>query len=273
MLRESLDIARHTGEKRVIAFALQHLGSVVARDGDVVQGRQLMQESLQLSRDNGDGSRIARVLAQLARWDLHASDYMHARELLVEALTTARKSGDRQAIALSLEVLGQVEAVLARPNEAHRIWEQSIVTWRELGDRSGVVTVRGLQGSLAIQHDDDTKARAAYLECIRHMQVSERIPVSLKSALEGLAVLASKLQNWQQVLILVGAGDHLNGGSVDLRTATFRAMYEQAITQARQELGEELATAAWAEGQALTLDDAYNLAVAVASDESAIIDI
>ncbi len=270
ILRESLDLARHTEAPWVAAFVLDRLGTLAARDGDMAQGRHLMHEAIQLFREVGDQRWIARSLSFLANLELLSGDVIQAKKLLAEALATARQSGDRSMIGQTLEVLGQVESAQGQHARAHHIWEQSIAMYQTVGNRQGIVSVRVSQGRLAVLLGDDAGARTTYLECLTRMR--DQGGYRLKEVLEGLAILAARRGLAHQVLILARAGDRLTGSGYP-GTVTDRAMYEQALSLARQELGEERAAAAWAEGQALTRDEAYDLAVAVASDKIATIDI
>ena len=74
-------------------------------------------------------------------------------------------------------------------------------------------------------------------------------------AVEAVAVAGAQGQ-LPRVAVLLGAADSLRAGIDSLATPVDRADFEPVLTAARVQLGEARFKAAWAKGQAMTLEQA-----------------
>ncbi len=268
LLEESLAMARQVGAPATGAYALQWLGAIAYQRGaDVALGRRLKEEGLARYRELGDLWGIAESLIHYARLEGWAGDHARARELLAEALATARRSGDRRHMGFTCEVLGELAAAEGRDTEAQGAWEQSLGAYREVGDWAGIASIRSFQGRLAVQRGDAEAARAYYLDCLT--QTRGRGGWRLPEVMDGLAMLAAAQGEPAPAVRLAGASAAMRRAGYWYPTPEEQERSDRALSGSRQALGEAAAAAVWADGQALTLDEAFDLAVSVASGERA----
>jgi hypothetical protein len=109
----------------------------------------------------------------------------------------------------------------------------------------------------------DAQAVDLYRQCLTLCRpLGDRI--SLAQALEGLASCACPRQEFHRAARLYGAAERLReAASVSARplAAGDRSSYDRDQALVRSALGVAAVTAAWAEGRALTVDQAVELAL------------
>ena len=89
-LEESLEIWRSTGERRSVGGTLSNLGTVMELRGDLERAQALQEESLAIAREIDDPLRIATALNNLALVIWNQGDTEHATALLEESAAIKR---------------------------------------------------------------------------------------------------------------------------------------------------------------------------------------
>ncbi len=151
---------------------------------------------------------------------------------------------------------------------AEALHEESLALRRELGDTWGIaISLLSLGCLAADQHD---YARAATLEkeaLSLYGELGDKRWIA--ACLEGLAAVAGVPGSTQEALLHAA---RLFGVAAALREAigapvepNEREAHEQRVASVRTAIGEGAFVAAWAEGQALTLERAVPLALAAPS--------
>ena len=109
--RDALRVARQRGDQRSQGQFLGYLGLLVARAGDPVQGRDLLQEGIALLRRVQDRSSLAIALCQYvqgcALWD----DGTGGKASLDEAMAIAAESAVAAGAELSVALEGAKRAM------------------------------------------------------------------------------------------------------------------------------------------------------------------
>ena len=260
---ESLAIKRELGDKRDIANSLSGLGTVAMEQGDYATARLLGEESLALGQELEDQDRIARSLINLGNVALLQSDYLAARSLFEQSLTIKRELGDRRGIANVLSGMGNVAKERENHAEAHSLYEESLALQRELGDRDGASTSLCNLGALLNRQGDYEAAQSCLNECIRICRELDKKRI-MAYALEGYAELARGQQQTAKSVCLYGAAHALRKATnspLSPREDEEHARYMAAL---RESAGEDMFSASWAQGQAMTLEQA----IACALEES-----
>jgi hypothetical protein len=159
--------------------------------------------------------------------------------------------------------------------------EESLAISRELGDQRFVAIELHCLGTLARYQGDLETARARDTEALRlHHALEDRGQLML--CLVGLGCVAVMtgekasrngptpqaigggealgVESWfARGARLFGAGEALRDASGGVLWSEERPSYERCVATARAGLGEEAFAAAWAEGRALSLDQACDL--------------
>jgi DNA-binding NarL/FixJ family response regulator len=104
---EALALRRAVGDPNGIAFALNGLGQIAARQGDLALAVQRFDEAIVLRREQDTGH-LAASLASLAAVIREQGDAARAAELYREALTLRWERGERRGAAAALVGLAEI---------------------------------------------------------------------------------------------------------------------------------------------------------------------
>jgi predicted ATPase/DNA-binding CsgD family transcriptional regulator len=135
LLEEALVISRELGDKWNLAAVLANLGLTAGHDEDKTAALLYYKESLAISRELGDKSLIATTLGYMGLLARRKQDYAEAHSLFEEALSVHRDMGDKHAIAMVLGVLGELAYVQGDYASVAGFQEGSLAIARELDDK------------------------------------------------------------------------------------------------------------------------------------------
>jgi predicted ATPase/class 3 adenylate cyclase/Tfp pilus assembly protein PilF len=255
---ESLAIRRELGDKRCIAQSLYSLGAVTSYQGDYGTARALLEESLAISRELGDKVGIATSLNGLGNMAYNQGDYGTARVLYEESLAINRELGHKQGIAMALFNLGRMARRSGDYAQAHRLLAECLEWHIQLGIKGGSLAEFGW---LAADMGDAAQARQWFEQALReHRETGE--PRETAEDLEGLAHLARLQSDWERAARLWGAAQSLREAIGTPPLPEERKEDERDQAAVREALGEAAFAAAWAEGRAMTLEQAIEYALA-----------
>lgn len=256
LLQESLDIRRRTGDSRGIAMCLRVLGNVANDQGDLGAAAALWEESLGILRQSGGNSDgLATTLTMLGRAAVLRGDYAGARPFLEEGLAVRRELGTRRGIAQSLNLLGEAARAHEDYDRAKACYEESLVLYREVGAKLGLAATLHNLGHVALYRGNPREAAALFGEGLVLGQELGRRKL-LAECLAGLAGVAARDGQAQRAARLFGAAETLltaPGGGMD---PVDRREHDRNLEIARGGLDERAFAAAWAEGQAMSGDQA-----------------
>ncbi len=105
-LEQVLDLYRSLGDTRRVSNVLQHLGKAALALGDLERAEAAAEESVQLARETGIRPLLALSLSQLGLLAWERGDDMRAESLLIEARAVARQAGSHREAAVVLVTLG-----------------------------------------------------------------------------------------------------------------------------------------------------------------------
>jgi predicted ATPase/class 3 adenylate cyclase len=247
------------------AKALQGAAGLALFQGAFAVARPLLEESLAIWRELGDPRAVAYALRGLGWVAMGLGDDAQARSLVEESLAIYRALVDKQGIVRSLNFLGHSTCVMGDYGAARAFWEESLVLSRELGDQFLSAWILYNLGNAAEYEGDYEAARALWGESLAIRRELGIRPGSALS-LEALARLASAQGQVERAARLFGAAAALREaiGTPLLPDwlPEWHTDRERLVAAARAELGEEAFAAAWAQGRALTLEEAVTYALA-----------
>jgi len=237
------------------AKALDCAGFLARYQGDYAAAAGLIRESLALRRSLGHGQGIADALSNLGYVTLHQGDYAAARAMYEESLGLYSALDNRQGRADCLSHLGAAAFYQGDYAAAQPLHEQALAIWRALGDIEGVAYALYNLGDVLLARSEDATAALRYSESLTAAMELEW-PWGIVSAVEGAAGLAAFHARPQAALRLAGFAAKLRA-TVAIPLAPARTqVLAQRLDPARQALSEPARAAAWAEGEALTLEQA-----------------
>jgi hypothetical protein len=171
------------------------------------------------------------VINNLATLSQVQGEYETARYLYKESLALKREIGDMRGITYSLDGLGNVALEQGDYATGRSLHEENLALRRSLGDRAGIVaSIAGLAGVLAGQATAEV-AEEARLGAASH---AARLLGAVEAHLEAI-------------------GASLDSGD--------RILFERNKESLRTQLGEAEFDAARTEGQAMSIEEAIELAL------------
>ena len=256
LVEEALELWREVGEKERIVYSLLQLALLDSNQGEYSRAQGLLEESLVIHRERGNKSGIADSLFQLAQVLFFSQgDPVIVRALLEEGLGLYKELGDKAGIASSFGLLGQIALSQGNATTARLLAEESLALYKEIGEKQGTAESLCFLASMTAFQGDYAAAQALY----------EQSLVILKEA-DDKWDIAYNLEGLASVIVLQGDpvwAARLWGVAEALREAmgapippVYRPAYERSVAAARKQLGEKAFAVAWAEGRAMTPEQA-----------------
>jgi predicted ATPase/DNA-binding CsgD family transcriptional regulator len=230
---------------------------VATEQGQYEQAHALLSESLVLYQELGDQQRIAWVRYLQARLlFVQQKDQALALHLAEQSLGQFRELGDTLFSVFPLGLLGLIQLEQGELEAARPLLEDSLVIAKQTGVETDAVQMSiGLARLWAWQGDAE-EARRLYQESLTLLSEFNVYKEGIAASLEGLAALEAGEGALRQAAWLWGAAHALREASSAPMYPVHHASSEQAIAQARAQLGELAFHAAWAEGRMMTPEQA-----------------
>ena len=253
LAEQAVQVARQLGDDRLLSRALAVLCGAHAFAGEPETGRPFGQESVELARRLGDDVQLAESLV----CSLLTIDPARSGPLYAEAIACTERSGDH-LVNSSLHNNAGLAALEAGDLPAARAHlEAAAQAARQVGWEYSLVQVN--LGDVLRAEEDLDGARSAYEAVLRNGRRNGDT-WNMAGALLGLAFLAGDAGDWDRAAVLHGAAQACQD-----RTGNpwpeLAARDRDSLDQARAQLGDEQLERAYAQGMALSLDKALDLAL------------
>jgi predicted ATPase/class 3 adenylate cyclase len=218
-------------------------------------------EALKLYRELGDDSGVAFALLCLGAQHMEKGDPERAVPFLEEALALSHWIGDKRNIAGTLHNLAEVERQRGNYERAKTLGMQSIALSREMEDKWELAVVVGWMGLLAVWSGDDHDLAERSLE--EALALDRELGNWAYGAycLESFAGLAGARAQGARAARLWGAAEALRTNIGAPLPLDARLLYEPSMAAARAQLGEAAWEAAFAEGMAMSPEEAAEYAL------------
>jgi predicted ATPase len=270
---ENLAMCREAGYNRGIAVTLHWMGELETIRGNYVEARRNLDQSLAWFREQNIVWGVIISLNLISQVAISQDGYAQARAYSNESLALCRKFELRWGIAYSKFNQGLIAIGEGNFREAHTCLDESLAIQREWGEKFTRALFLSVMGLIASKQGERMVARRYYEESLELSQ-KMRNRLYVAQGLTGLGGL------WVQAGLNGGQHDasnssdylgrvaRLSGAITDLLTSCgavmlrpFTTLYEQNLVVARANLALASFEAAFAEGQAMTLDEAVAYAL------------
>jgi predicted ATPase/class 3 adenylate cyclase/DNA-binding XRE family transcriptional regulator len=259
LLEESLARYQELGDRRSSAAALHFLGDCAREQGDLARAAALLEESIANFRALGaNETGLADSLNGLGDVVLRQGNIARATRLYWEAVRLLQEVGDRWSILWPMRNLSWLALIQGDDGRVRALLEEHVAWCR---DKQSVdpAFVLHLVGALTNAQGDATRATALLRKALALQQQFN--PHLIGESLDGYAWLAVGQGQPAGAARLLGATESMLAGGVP----SWRFAHQQLVAAVRAQLDEAAFAAAWAEGQAMTLEQA--IAYALSEDE------
>jgi predicted ATPase/DNA-binding XRE family transcriptional regulator len=230
LFAEALQLNTELGDQQGIADSLNFLAAVARNQNDPVTAKPLFERSLLLRRLTGDSHGVSGALSNLGFIALLQNDMSQAKTLLAEGLAIARSTNNENRTATILALLGYCDLYEGLPHPAMTYMHESM--------------------QLALRFD----YRGVVAFCLEGMG---EIMGLYGEAWEAKCCAAR----------LLGVADALRKAIHSPLAPVYHLPYHCALSQIRTDLDEKTFALAWAEGQAMNLNEAIAYALSVSSSQ------
>lgn len=258
---QSLAYGREVDDKHAVAASLVNLAIVADHEGDYGRAVSLCEESLTLFREVRDTRGTAFALNMLGILASDQGDYVTARSRYEESLVIQRELGDKRGIASSLSNLARVAREQSDYTAARALYEESLALRRELGDKQGIASSLANLGLVAWRQGDYSRATTLFGESLI-MRRAQGNKAGIAECLEGFARVAQDPERAARLFAAAAAVRAVVGAPLP---PSDRPDYDRQLNAIRNGLGQEGFAAAWEQGWAMTLEQAIQNALAVAT--------
>jgi predicted ATPase/DNA-binding CsgD family transcriptional regulator len=233
------------GDAQGQALSLHQLQIVSRLKGDYRTARFLAEEALSLFQGIGDQKNAAWSHFRLARLARAQGEYARACSLFEENVAMHRELGNKEGMSFALNQ-GDIAT-------ACMLAEEQAELGRDYADQEYVAEALFLLGKAAAARRDYANAYVQYEESLT---LFRGMGYKMQSAycLEGLARVVSAQGDHPRAVRFWGAAEALREAIGSPLPPIERADYEQAVTVARGQLGEQIFAAIWAVGRTMTME-------------------
>jgi tetratricopeptide (TPR) repeat protein len=246
MQEQNLTFFREIGDKFGAAECLMFLDQVAMNTNDYERAATLAEEQLALRREIGDQDGMATALADLGTLAFLQHDYRRAILLFEEGLSIFRALGNKWALGIGLSHLGDIFLWQKDYEKTTKMYEEALAFARDISDRSLIAL--------------NIEAFAALATAQNQMERATRLLGTVERLDKSFFEMSSTnlLQRRDDRYHAIASVHHATSVSYLLQRLDNR---DHTIASAHAALGDEAFAAAWAEGRAMTLEQAIAYAL------------
>ena len=254
-LKDSLSLYEQLGDQWGIGASFNAL-AVSDRDrGNYASAENNFERSLACWRSLEDQLAVARCLHNLANVVRVRGDYQRAHQALGECTAIFEQLGDRSGAAWSINQQGDIQRERGDVAGARALYKRALFVFREAGDRWGAARCLTDLGAIDCEQEEYESAHASYREALETFAaLGHRRGIA--RALEGCGCLAITRGEAARALKLCGAAARLRRQIGAPLPPAEQSNLDQKLRLAWKSLGEPEGKSAWAEGCALSLEEA-----------------
>jgi predicted ATPase/transcriptional regulator with XRE-family HTH domain len=295
LMSDYLALAREIGTASHMIRALTGATNVACRVGDFAAARAYIDEALALARQLGSESDtlgslvwlclVASIQADcactqachteaallvkpttppaMAAWSYYfrgraayyCNELAFSLDLLTQSVTLRRQLNDVTKTAQALNALATTHHALGQFDEARQAVAEAFALTQAAIDQPNRARLLHSLGRLALADGDDAHAAESFRESLQ-LRVEMSTKRGVAESLEGVGDLAARQGNGERAARLLGAAEALRELIGAPIPPPERAEHEQAVAAARDLLEGEAFARLWADGRALTWEQA-----------------
>ncbi len=254
-LETSLDYDREIGGASTAGIAMALLGELESLTGRYDAAEARLGPFLGRAAATGDYLGVPFGVPVLARLLVGRGAPADARAMVEAFVEFVRPLGFPYHVAQGLWVLGAAQLTTGALGAA----EAALIEAKELATAISnpwlAAHANHHLGELARRRDDPSQAEDLHHEALT-LRARAGLRPGVAESLESLAALATDQESFSEAARLFGATSAMRAEIGLARWPADQASYDTDVARARDALGEHAFDAVWAEGEALTVDEA-----------------
>jgi len=256
-LEESVALFRAVGNKDRLGWSLLKIGNLEEMQGGYVKAYARYEEALVSFREQGNKEGIGMTLSPLAGVNhSQLGNRATARAQVAEAFPLLREIGNTWALAWALCLSAEIELLdQGNISQAGLQAEEALGLYKALNLKGGMAEALFYLAQVEARQEHYPAALSLIEESLnlaREVDAKWNIPFYLEALAEVVAAQGEGI--WATRLL--GASEFLRESYHSPLPPAYRAGYERLVTATRTHLGEQAFAAAWAEGRAMTPEQA-----------------
>jgi predicted ATPase/transcriptional regulator with XRE-family HTH domain len=256
-----------TADRTLRAKALFWLGTFRSWQGDLDAAESPHEESVALYRELGDRAGLSEALSNYGMLFLMRGNHERAAPPLEESLILSHELRDTTQIAYSLHFLGILAYSQGDIQRAGTLWEESLVLRRADGNRWLIAIILAFLAMVMLDQGDDVRAHGQLVESLTLLrELGERWQTA--HTLEVFACMAVMQGHFIRAAHIFGAAEVFREILSAPMLLFQRNFNERGLATLHAQLDEATLAAAWAEGRAMTLEQAVAYALDQSENES-----
>jgi predicted ATPase/DNA-binding CsgD family transcriptional regulator len=257
LAEEGLALCREAGDAFWTASGLSLLAEVALHTGRIDEAAACADEALSVAQASGDGWNEGYALGIRAAIAGVKGNLREAQQLARSSIAVMRRIDQEWGTARALLGLGDLARVRKDPGDARRQYLEALVILREIDARPEIARCLAGLGRVAMDLGALALARQHLGESLR-LSHSTGSRIGVARGLEAFAALATREDQPELAVRLTAAAAALR--EVAGLPALSGARTERYLASARH-LGENTITRLWAQGLAMSSDEAVALAL------------
>ena len=263
-------IASTTAPGIARARALTIAGQWAFWDNDFTNAVELLSQRLSMDRteekaEDPEDRGLALTILAIAQSILGANS--EGLDLMTRAIGLLRSSGDTWGLALALSNSGYMNFLAGDHGPRTRAQiEESLNLFEALGDRFTQMPILDSLAQVAVANGDLDEARSCWSQVLRISITSGSSPIYpavIVATLEGLAQLALFDDGPERTLRLLAAAERMRAAVGFPSGLAWSGKSPESLRENAERLLGATAARIWAEGAAMTLDEAIRYALEV----------
>jgi len=259
-LQEAIAISRSTGDKLLLGYSLG-MFFIATTFINVPGGPEAAQEGLSIFTDEiNDKWGLGMAYQSMARIASSKGDLSEKQKYFGKLMELAQDAPSSLQTGMFFLGMGMEESIHGNYETAKHIFEDGLNIFRRLRNKNFQMVMTSELGHIARHTGDMKEARGIYQETIKGWQdLGNRS--SIAHQLECFAFIAVAEEEPERAIKLFGAAEALREKINSPMTGYERVEYDKEVAQLRSLLNESDFNSLWAEGRALTMEQAIEFAL------------
>jgi DNA-binding CsgD family transcriptional regulator/tetratricopeptide (TPR) repeat protein len=262
---QALNIRRAIVDKAGMTFSLSALGGIASLLGDYPTATVYYEEALTIRHELGDMSIASYVpLLSLGYLALANNNLAVAQDYFSKSLALARRQTNEWRTMTSLSRLGYLALLKGNHDVAQSLFQKTLELARALGSKRYVSLALQYIGFLSAGRGDLQNATTCLADSLTVLWEDENQEFTAEFVVS-CCETALVLSRAECVAQLLGVLEMLLKSTPMPHDPLYRIRHDRVVTTVRTQLDEATFNAAWAEGQAMTLEQAIAEALQVSA--------